>query len=61
LKAVYDILASSAETIGTFNTGFDTVNLHRPTVGLASCAAGKGAHGEVAVAGLQKPMCSGAS
>jgi len=31
LKAVHHILASSAETIGAFNTGFDTVNLHRPT------------------------------
>jgi hypothetical protein len=32
LKAVLHIVASSAETIGAFNTGFDTVNLHRPTV-----------------------------
>jgi len=24
-------MASSAETIGAFNTGFDTVNLQRPT------------------------------
>jgi hypothetical protein len=35
LKAVYDIIVSSAETIGAFNAGFDTVNLHpltmRPT------------------------------
>jgi hypothetical protein len=31
LKAVYHILVSSAETIGAFNSGFDTVNLHRPT------------------------------
>jgi len=26
------MLASSADTIDTFNTGFDTVNLQRPTV-----------------------------
>ena len=31
LKAVYHILVSSDETIGAFNTGFDTVKLHRPT------------------------------
>jgi hypothetical protein len=33
LKAVYDIRVSSAETIGAFNSGFDSGNLHRPTVG----------------------------
>jgi len=33
LKAVNEILLSSAETIGAFNTGFDTVNMHRPTEG----------------------------
>jgi hypothetical protein len=38
LKAVYHLLVSSAETIGTFNTDFDTVNLHRPTVGLSAAA-----------------------
>ena len=32
LKAVYEIPVSSAETVGAFNTGFDTVNLHRPTI-----------------------------
>jgi len=32
LKAIYDIRVSSAETMGAFNTGFDTVNLHRPTL-----------------------------
>jgi hypothetical protein len=32
LKADHHIIASSAETIGTFNTVFDTVNLHHPTV-----------------------------
>ena len=32
LKAVNHIVASSAETIGAFNTtGFNSVNLHRPT------------------------------
>jgi hypothetical protein len=31
LKAVYHILVSIADTISGFNTGFDTVNLHRPT------------------------------
>jgi hypothetical protein len=31
LKAVYRIVLSSVETMGAFNTGFDTVNLHRPT------------------------------
>jgi hypothetical protein len=25
-------MVSSAETIGAFNTGFETVNLHRPTL-----------------------------
>jgi len=30
-KAVYHILVSRAETVGAFNTDFDTVNLHRPT------------------------------
>jgi hypothetical protein len=28
LKAVHHIIVSSAETIDTFNKGFDTVNLH---------------------------------
>ena len=28
---VHHILVSSAETRRAFNTGFDTVNLHRPT------------------------------
>jgi hypothetical protein len=31
LKAVHQILVSSAETRRGFNSGFDTVNLHRPT------------------------------
>jgi len=31
LKAVHHIVASSAEIIGAFNTGFDTVNLRRLT------------------------------
>jgi hypothetical protein len=31
LKAFHPIVAESAESIGTFNTGFDTVNLLRPT------------------------------
>jgi hypothetical protein len=34
LKAVYHSLVSSAEIRRAFNWGFDTVNLHRPTVGL---------------------------
>jgi len=25
-----------ADTVGAFNTGFDTVNLHRPTAGLVN-------------------------
>ena len=29
LKAVYHIVVSSAETTGAFNTGVETVNLHR--------------------------------
>jgi hypothetical protein len=33
LKAVHHITVSSAETIGAFNAGLDTVNLHRPTLG----------------------------
>jgi len=39
LKAVYDIRVSSADTIGAFNTGFETVNLHHPTRGVAGEAA----------------------
>ena len=31
LKAVNHIIVSSAEPIGPFNAGFDTVNLHRTT------------------------------
>jgi hypothetical protein len=30
---VYDIMVSSAITIGAFNTGLETVSLHRPTLG----------------------------
>jgi hypothetical protein len=33
-EAVCHILISSAQTIGAFNTGFDTVNLHRLTSGM---------------------------
>ena len=33
LKVVNHVLVSSAETKGAFNTGFDTVNLQRPTEG----------------------------
>ena len=43
MKAVYDILVSSAETIGAFNTDFDTGNLHRPTLEAAVTVAGAGA------------------
>jgi hypothetical protein len=32
LKAVHDIVGSSAETVGVFKTGFDTVSLHCPAV-----------------------------
>jgi hypothetical protein len=32
LKANYDIIVSSSETTGAFNTGFGTVNLHRLTM-----------------------------
>jgi len=32
LTAVYEIPVSSAETVGAFNMGFDTVNLHRLAV-----------------------------
>jgi len=38
LKAFHHIIVSSAETMGGFNTGFETVNLHHPTV--ASRSAG---------------------
>jgi hypothetical protein len=31
LKAVFYLLVSSAETMGAFNTGFDTPSLDRPT------------------------------
>jgi len=31
LKAVHHIVASSAETMGAFNTGSDRINLHRLT------------------------------
>jgi hypothetical protein len=30
LKAVYQKFVSTAETIGAFNTGFNTLNMHRP-------------------------------
>jgi NADPH-dependent 2,4-dienoyl-CoA reductase/sulfur reductase-like enzyme len=36
VKAGYHILVTRAETIGAFNTGFDTANLHRPTSGRAA-------------------------
>ena len=32
LKAIHHIVASSAETMGAFDTGFDRVNLHRLTM-----------------------------
>jgi len=32
LKAVYHILVSNAVIVGAFSTGFDTVNLHGPTM-----------------------------
>jgi hypothetical protein len=32
LKALHHIVASSAETTGAFNLGFDILNLHRPTM-----------------------------
>jgi hypothetical protein len=32
LKAVDHIIVSSAETMGAFNTAFDAINLHRPTI-----------------------------
>ena len=31
LTAIHHIVASSTERIGAFNTGFETVVLHRPT------------------------------
>ena len=31
LKAAHHIIVSSGETVGAFNTGFVTVNLHRAT------------------------------
>jgi hypothetical protein len=31
MKPLYHIMLSSAETIGSLNTGFETVNLQRPT------------------------------
>jgi hypothetical protein len=37
LKRLKHILASSAESIDAFNTGFDTVKLHRPTMMSRSC------------------------
>jgi hypothetical protein len=45
LKAVYHTIASSADvassadTIGAFNTGFDAGNLHRPTLDSFTLAA----------------------
>jgi hypothetical protein len=32
LKAIYHIVLSNAETKDAFNTGFETVDLHRPTM-----------------------------
>jgi hypothetical protein len=44
LKAFHHIVASSAETMGAFNTVFDAVTLHRPAVySLQLPAAGVGA------------------
>jgi len=39
LKAVPHIVVSSADTTGAINTGFETVNLHRPTRCWAAAAA----------------------
>jgi len=36
LKAADHIWVSRAETKGAFNTGIDTVNLHRPTTSAAA-------------------------
>ena len=36
LKAVHHIVASSTETRGAFDTGFDSVNLHHSTTAAAS-------------------------
>jgi hypothetical protein len=46
LKDVHHIVASSAETVGAFKTGCDTVNLHGPTrVGVDDEDAPRGAAG----------------
>jgi len=42
VEAVNDIIVSSAKAIDTFDTGFDTVNLHRPTMQSSTCALGPG-------------------
>jgi hypothetical protein len=52
LKAFHHIVASSAETIGAFNTGFDTVNLHRLTRN--SAAASHTAESSAASAAMVK-------
>jgi hypothetical protein len=44
LLAVHHILVSSAETIGAFNTGFDTANLHRPTTALIIAGLMRSSH-----------------
>ena len=36
MKALYDILASSAETMGAFKTSLDADSLHRPTLAAAA-------------------------
>jgi hypothetical protein len=41
LKAVRHVKVSSAETIGAFNTGSDTGNLHRPTTAMPLCPHAK--------------------
>jgi len=43
LKEVYDVPASSAETIGAFDTGVENANRHRPAAGASAPDASRAA------------------
>jgi hypothetical protein len=58
LKAVYRVVLSSVETMRAFNSGFDTVNLHRPTF---AAAASPAAFAIAAAAALLAPSSAAAS
>jgi len=60
LIAIQHSVSSSAETIGAFNIGFDTANLHHPTMDLlsASAAAAEAAAAAAAAAAASVAACA---